>query len=195
MNARVFRSRFLLSAVLLFTLSQAAAANTGALRVEVLEQTKGRLISADLTLKTMDGKVINTLYAAAGRVQWNSAPAGMLKIEALTRAGNLVGETTMMIKANTINRAIITVAPAQIKWETNTDRMGMNLPPTKFTINKDVEAFVAVQQCEDACENNPQCRAFTYVRPGVQGPHGVCYLKGGIPPATANPCCTSGVVR
>lgn len=78
-------------------------------------------------------------------------------------------------------------------WETDTDRPGMNL--RNFWINKDIEAFVAVKQCEDACLNDAQCKSFTYVKPGIQGDNARCYLKSGVPSATSNTCCTSGVVR
>jgi hypothetical protein len=47
--------------------------------------------------------------------------------------------------------------------------------------------------CRDACWREPQCRAFTYVRPGVQGPHARCWLKNPVPPARLNDCCLSGV--
>ncbi len=47
--------------------------------------------------------------------------------------------------------------------------------------------------CEQACNSDPECRAFTYVNPGVQGPNARCWLKNGIPTATPNDCCDSGV--
>jgi hypothetical protein len=37
------------------------------------------------------------------------------------------------------------------------------------------------------------CRAFTFVRPGVFGPTGVCFLKAPVPRRVRNNCCTSGV--
>jgi hypothetical protein len=49
--------------------------------------------------------------------------------------------------------------------------------------------------CRDACLNDPQCRAFTYIKPGVQGPNAHCWLKKAVPPAEHAPCCISGVVR
>jgi hypothetical protein len=50
-------------------------------------------------------------------------------------------------------------------------------------------------ECQQACENDPQCVAWTSVRPGVQGPKAICWLKNTIPPATRNTCCWSGVVE
>lgn len=78
-------------------------------------------------------------------------------------------------------------------WETNTDRPGSDY--TSFWIDKDVEAFVAVRRCQDACQNDKRCSAFTYVKPGVQGTQGRCYLKTSVPPPRKSACCTSGVVR
>lgn len=50
-------------------------------------------------------------------------------------------------------------------------------------------------ECQHACEKDPQCLAWTSVRPGLQGPKGRCWLKNTIPPATRNTCCWSGVVE
>ncbi len=78
-------------------------------------------------------------------------------------------------------------------WETQTDRPGMDYK--NFSIDSSIEAFVAVKKCEDACKNDPQCKAFTYVNPGVQGPHSRCWLKNGVPAKVPKDGCTSGVVR
>jgi len=72
------------------------------------------------------------------------------------------------------------------QWEPNTDRPGsayrsFDLPAPR------------PETCRDACWAEPQCRAFTYVRPGVQGPHARCWLKNVVPPARPNDCCLSGV--
>jgi len=48
--------------------------------------------------------------------------------------------------------------------------------------------------CQDACvKDNNRCRAWTYVRPGVQGEKPVCFLKDRVPNTSANTCCISGV--
>jgi 1-phosphatidylinositol phosphodiesterase len=51
----------------------------------------------------------------------------------------------------------------------------------------------APEICQSACAAEPQCRAFTYVKPGVQGPSPRCWLKSSVPNPTSNACCTSGV--
>src|SRR5262245_57609929 len=35
--------------------------------------------------------------------------------------------------------------------------------------------------CQNACFGEAQCRAFTFVRPGVQGPSARCWLKNQVP--------------
>jgi hypothetical protein len=49
--------------------------------------------------------------------------------------------------------------------------------------------------CQAECAGDPKCKAFTYVRPGLQGPRARCWLKSTVPPAAPNPCCVSGVKR
>jgi PAN domain len=49
--------------------------------------------------------------------------------------------------------------------------------------------------CQDACRSDAKCAAWTYVKPGAQGPQAQCWLKSRVPSATKNECCTSGVER
>ena len=49
--------------------------------------------------------------------------------------------------------------------------------------------------CLDACLGDPRCKAYTYVRPGSQGPNARCWLKDGVPQSKPNPACISGVVQ
>lgn len=48
--------------------------------------------------------------------------------------------------------------------------------------------------CRVECEDSAQCKAYTYVKPGIQGPEARCWLKSGIPPAEQNTCCVSGAL-
>jgi PAN domain len=47
--------------------------------------------------------------------------------------------------------------------------------------------------CLGACITQPACKAWSYVKPGIQGPQSHCWLKSFIPPAVIDNCCTSGV--
>jgi type VI secretion system Hcp family effector len=49
------------------------------------------------------------------------------------------------------------------------------------------------QTCADECYNDPNCKAFTYVKPGYQGTKARCWLKGEVPSPEPNECCISGV--
>lgn len=52
--------------------------------------------------------------------------------------------------------------------------------------------------CQQACNLDPRCRAWTYLRPGYVGGSGSsahCYLKDRITRPVKRPCCISGVVR
>jgi len=50
--------------------------------------------------------------------------------------------------------------------------------------------------CQRACQDDTQCKAWTYVKPNtVQGANPNCWLKSGIPAAVHNGCCVSGLKR
>jgi hypothetical protein len=51
------------------------------------------------------------------------------------------------------------------------------------------------KSCQAACQGEPRCRAWTYVRPGYIGSAARCYLKSRITRPRHKPCCISGVVR
>jgi hypothetical protein len=48
------------------------------------------------------------------------------------------------------------------------------------------------KRCSAACENDHRCAAYTYVRPGFQGPDAICWLKASVPQSIQNNCCISG---
>jgi hypothetical protein len=98
--------------------------------------------------------------------------------------------------------AIITVAACNLlpagtsaaqELQENIDRPGhdidnfdLNPPPPNSLIGP-------VASCQIRCEQRGDCKAWTFVKPGVQGPNARCWLKNAIPTAVANNCCTSGV--
>jgi hypothetical protein len=49
-----------------------------------------------------------------------------------------------------------------------------------------------VELCRNACAGDANCKAYTYVKPGVQGSSARCWLKSSIPPAGKSSCCISG---
>jgi len=49
--------------------------------------------------------------------------------------------------------------------------------------------------CANACMNDARCRAWTYVKPGVQGDSAKCWLKERVPPPSPDENCVSGVSK
>jgi PAN domain len=69
----------------------------------------------------------------------------------------------------------------------NTDRFGSDF--RNIAINGDAKA------CMSLCVRESQCRAWTFVKAGIQGPSARCFLKNPAPAPSPNPCCTSGIKR
>ena len=75
-----------------------------------------------------------------------------------------------------------------LTYEFNTDRPGrdykhFDLPTPDYKL------------CSQACKNDPECKAYTYVKPGIQGSKARCWLKSEIPSAKSSDCCISGIKR
>src|SRR6266705_3219562 len=108
---------------------------------------------------------------------------------AMTRIATIVmvlaGTLVFLLPGNGLLPA--SVAQAQT-FEPDTDRPGIDY--RSFDLPSP-----SPQLCQQQCYNEPVCRAWTYVRPGLQGPFARCWLKNGIPPAAPSDCCTSGVMR
>jgi lysozyme len=87
-------------------------------------------------------------------------------------------------------------APAQISSATfvgsaldsNVDRRGMDY--ANFELDQ-----ADPNLCRNAClREQPRCKAFTYVKPGVQGSRSRCYLSSHTSVQVRNDCCISGIV-
>ena len=96
-----------------------------------------------------------------------------------------------VIRWAAIGLAIFLVIPSHsvaqsryFTFEQNTDR-----PGSDYT---DVPSAGA-SDCSFACQIESQCRAWTYVRPGIQYRSGRCWLKKAVPEPVATNCCTSGM--
>lgn len=75
---------------------------------------------------------------------------------------------------------------AQTTLEHDTDRLGNDY--RSFELTKPDPKL-----CKHACATDPKCRAFTYVKPGVQGERALCHLKNPAPEASSDTCCISGL--
>lgn len=65
---------------------------------------------------------------------------------------------------------------------------GFNLP------GSDYANFPAssTRTCQNTCGGDSRCQAWTWVRPGIQGPAGRCWLKYRLPTLVKDRCCASG---
>jgi hypothetical protein len=79
------------------------------------------------------------------------------------------------------------VPPPAGTFEVNHNRPGMDYKNFLMTA-------LDPRLCQQACQSDSQCRAWTYVNPGKlnQGANARCWLKKGVPPSTPSDCCTSG---
>lgn len=71
--------------------------------------------------------------------------------------------------------------------EFGVDRPGQDLA------SFDLEERDSPIDCESLCDQSADCRAFTFVQPGVQGPNPRCWLKNAVPNPQQDACCVSGV--
>ena len=81
------------------------------------------------------------------------------------------------------------IEPRAELTEFGIDRVGGDLR------NLELAADPTGKSCAAACTAEPQCRAWTYARPGYAGTAARCFLKDRITRPQHRPCCISGVVR
>jgi hypothetical protein len=104
-------------------------------------------------------------------------------------SGVAMGTAAKNDNARVLNATAKTVAAfrsAKLGFESGIDRPGSDYK------NFDI-AQADPNLCLASCSGEGQCKAWTYVNPGVQGPQARCWLKTSIPSPTANGCCDSGV--
>jgi len=65
---------------------------------------------------------------------------------------------------------------------------GTNLPGSDYANFEAPSAFV----CRTTCGGESRCQAYTWVKPGIQGPGGRCWLKHSLPAIVRDACCDSG---
>ena len=70
----------------------------------------------------------------------------------------------------------------------NVDRPGADF--ANFDLNGAFRAIAATHARKDG-----RCQAWTFVKPGVQGPKARCWLKSSVPPPQPNTCCVSDVME
>ena len=63
-----------------------------------------------------------------------------------------------------------------VTMEQNTNYFGMDYNDGRLPRDN-----CSPECCRDACRKDPKCKAYTWVKPGVQGPTARCWLKHGVP--------------
>jgi hypothetical protein len=65
---------------------------------------------------------------------------------------------------------------------------GFNMPGLDYANFNADSSFI----CRDSCEGDSRCQGWTWVKPGIQGPSGHCWLKFKLPALVKDNCCSSG---
>src|SRR5881628_2262006 len=65
---------------------------------------------------------------------------------------------------------------------------GFNMPGSDYA-NFNAES---PNVCRNSCGGDGRCQGWTWVKPGIQGPTGHCWLKHRLPKLVKDPCCNSG---
>lgn len=86
-------------------------------------------------------------------------------------------------------RETVLVVSASPSVEVNTDRPGSDYYRTK------IGGDALPEHCGDKCAADASCKAWTFVKPGVQGPTAMCYLKRAVTQSVKTNCCVSGIAR
>ncbi len=106
----------------------------------------------------------------------------------MTRYGHIVGMallTALFINGSFETKGWCTGAQTYV-MERDTNRFGEDY--------KDMDlASPAPRLCAEACLRETRCKAWTYVKPGVQGEKAKCWLKDKVPPPAPDENCVSGV--
>jgi hypothetical protein len=89
----------------------------------------------------------------------------------------------------------ITVPPVSLEPDTNRPGNDYHSVEISQFVNDMGGPGTATNHCRAMCAEDPRCKAFTFVKPGIQGESGRCWLKDGVPPAKQMPCCVSGVKK
>jgi len=116
---------------------------------------------------------------------WVSASEGSREANPLIEPQVLFSHQDPERPAGRRTELIIAQAPGMspMGWD-------INLPGLDFATFEPLDADP--RYCEAQCAREPQCGAWTYVHPGVQGPRPRCWLKYAIPRSVRDRCCVSG---
>ncbi|MDM7459814.1 MAG: PAN domain-containing protein, partial [Paracoccus sp. (in: a-proteobacteria)] len=125
---------------------------------------------------------------------WTPAPGDYVLrygIEHPTAGMHTITAQALQVRADALPQdagTMRTAAPARLGTvEPGIDRPGQDIAQIPLNVEDPLA-------CQAVCAADPDCRAWTYVNPGLQGDAAFCWTKSGVPDGFANQCCTSGVM-
>ncbi|WP_239249755.1 PAN domain-containing protein [Candidatus Nitrotoga sp. M5] len=80
----------------------------------------------------------------------------------------------------------------KVKLDDKNMQAGVDLPGMDFKSFFLDQSLPAL--CRNACQNNKRCKAWTFVKPDIQGNKAKCWLKHSVPKSVKDSCCVSGVI-
>ena len=93
--------------------------------------------------------------------------------------------------------ALAGTAPAIVRADGQTLRRQGRLEPDTNRPGGDYKDYDiregGAEVCQSDCTKDASCGSFTFVKPGIRGRFGHCFLKRGAPSPVADRCCISGV--
>ena len=84
-------------------------------------------------------------------------------------------------------------SPAAAFPNSYTQEDGFDRPGMDYETFEQTGDFQSHVLCRDACESQPRCLAYTWVKPGVEGAKSLCRLKSAVPAPVEKGCCVSAV--
>jgi len=94
---------------------------------------------------------------------------------------------TVFVLMGSVTEAVADSKIPQYTMEYNTNRPGEDYQDLDLSEPEP-------ELCASACLNEAGCRAWTYVKPGVQGETAKCWLKERVPPTVPDENCVSGLM-
>jgi hypothetical protein len=114
------------------------------------------------------------------------AYAAVSRFDAFMRAVLLIG---VSFSISCVGMSVPTATGTAALWgdpEVDGNRLGSDY--RSFDLPSDDPEL-----CRAACDQDVRCKAFTYVKPGLQGPAAKCWLKDPAPALRLDQCCVSGI--
>ncbi|HEX3619767.1 MAG TPA: PAN domain-containing protein [Candidatus Udaeobacter sp.] len=102
----------------------------------------------------------------------------------------LLSRGRISIAVTLVSAGFVTMALTIFSWSAFAVD-GTNLPGHDYAHFDAPSAFV----CRNTCGGEADCQAYTWVKPGFQGPRGQCWLKNREPNIVKDACCDSAPRR